>query len=109
MAIPEKSTDGPRTVSRLNMVGIELAALYISIYIVLSFYGEYSHPLSTGKYPHFHNPALSFPDSCIWQPAGMMVRPKVSNSNALAVVYFPLVSLDRRLWHPDVITFHGGK
>ena len=91
--------------SRLIVIGITVS--YILTYVTFSFCGEYSHPLSTGKYRHFGS--LSIPDLCIWQPMGMIVRPKMSNDNTLAIVFLPLLSLDRWLWHSDVITFHGGE
>jgi len=87
---------------RIAYAALTSMCAYVLVYAAMSFFGEYSRPLVTGRV-QYKGWGLGIPDTCIWQPAGMFVFPQ--RIEPLTLFFLPLNTLDRALWHPDISSF----
>lgn len=74
--------------------------VYVLIYLLLTLAGKYSEgPVASGNTRIF-NGAWAVRDHYVWEPRYMFHRPY--DKNFLGFIYWPLITLDRKLWHRSI-------
>src|SRR2546427_5228098 len=75
---------------------ISSSLVYALIYFPLSLTGKYFGPVASGNTRIF-NGAWAVRDQYVWEPRCMVHRPY--DKNFLGFIYWPLITVDRKLWH----------
>lgn len=97
--------------SNRNKIIIQISivfVLYFSFYAALSLGGQY-RPRPTGNLRMNNGSGLAYMDATVWEPRWIVFYrwrsgsgEMITEANTLGYAFFPLVYLDRWLFHPTM-------
>lgn len=81
------------------ILGLLALLVYTATYLCLTLMGDYGEKLLPSRTTRYTF-GLSVPSRVVWQPKYTVVLPR--EQNGLGVLFWPLVELDRAVWHRDI-------